>query len=268
MMRSTFKKALFCALLGACAAWVAPAADFYQVRGGIPNSQYYFKANTVGNQYLFFIGNSVLAAAGLKDPKLRYSAQMVKGFKKYFPEASMNETRHTQPGGSWFGLYRCSHGQQVFGEVIASGHLAILDFAADDRGVEIEQVNTSLEGLVRQIVRYRATHSQILIYPQTPEMLQAYREGKTPEIIRVGEQIAGRYGIPSLNLAQYAAEKIIAGEITFAAFSVDGVNPTDAGARIYAEAVAKFVDALLLRRSRWPMKKAPARLCPAGVINS
>lgn len=118
MMRSTFKKALFCALLGACAAWVAPAADFYQVRGGIPNSQYYFKANTVGNQYLFFIGNSVLAAAGLKDPKLRYSAQMVKGFKKYFPEASMNETRHTQPGGSWFGLYRCSHGQQVFGEVI------------------------------------------------------------------------------------------------------------------------------------------------------
>ena len=76
-------------------------------------------------------------------------------------------------------------------------------------------------------------------------MLQAYRAGKTPEYIRVSERIAEHYGIPSLNLAQYAAEKIIAGEISFAAFSADGVNPTDAGAKIYADAVAKFVDALL-----------------------
>jgi len=129
--------------------------------------------------------------------------------------------------------------------VICSGQLAILDLAADDRHADIEQVKTSLEGLVRQIILYRATHSQILVYTLTPEMLQAYQAGKTPEYIRVSEQIAAHYGIPSLNLAQYAAEKIIAGEISFAAFSADGVNPTDAGAKIYAEAVAQFVDALL-----------------------
>ncbi len=245
MMMPAIKKAFFCALLCACVSWVANAAEFYQVRGGIPNSQYFFKANTVGNQYLFFIGNSVLAGTGLKDANLRYSAQMVKGFKKYFPEAGMNETRHMQPGGSWFGLFRCSKGQAVFGEVIASGHLAILDFAADDRSADIEQAKLSLEGLVRQITLYRATHSRILVYTLTPEMLQAYKAGKTPEYIRVSEQIADHYGIPSLNLAQYAAQKIIAGEISFAAFSADGVNPTDAGAKIYAEAVAKFVDALM-----------------------
>ena len=231
MMTPAFKKAFFCVLFSACAPWMAQAADFYQVRGGIPNSQYYFQANTVGNQYLFFIGNSVLAGAGLKDPNLRYSAQMVKGFKKHFPDAAMAETRHMQPGGSWFGLFRCSRGQPVFGEVICSGHLAILDFAADDRNADVEQVKTSLEGLVRQIILYRTTHSQILVYTLTPEMLQAYRAGTTPEYIRVSEQIAAHYGIPSLNLAQYAAEKIIAGEISFAAFSADGVNPTDAGAR-------------------------------------
>jgi lysophospholipase L1-like esterase len=232
------------------------AAEFYQLRGGIPNSQHYFKANTVGNQYLFFIGNSVLAGTGLKDPNLRYSAQMVKGFKKHFPQASMNETRHMQPGGSWFGLFRCSRGQPVFGEVIASGHLAILDFAADDRNADLEQVKTSLEGLVRQIVLYRATHSQILVYTLTPEMLQAYQAGKTPEYIRISEQIAAHYGIPSLNLAQYAATKIIAGEISFAAFSADGINPTDAGAKIYAEAVAQFVDALLTAN---PIPEKPQR---------
>ncbi len=244
-MTSAFKKTLLCALVGTYAPWMAGAADFYQVRGGIPNSQYYFHANSVGNQYLFFIGDSVLAGAGLKDPNLRYSTQMVKGFKKHFPEAAIIETRHVQPGGSWFGQFRCSQGQPVFGEVICSGHLAILDFAAADRNADIEQVKTSLEGLVRQITLYRATHSQILVYTLTPEMFQAYKAGKTPEYIRVSEQIAAHYGIPSLNLAQYAAEKIVAGDISFAAFSADGVNPTDAGAKIYADAVAKFVDALL-----------------------
>jgi len=232
-------------LLGAAGARAEPGADFYQVRGGIPNSQYFFKANTVGNQYLFFIGHSVLAGTGLKDPNLRYSAQMVRGFKTYFPAAAIIETRHMQPGGSWFGQFRCSSGQAVFGEVICSGHLAILDFAAADRQANLAQVKTSLEGLVRQITRYRATHSRILVYTLTPEMLAAYRAGQTPEYIRVCEQIAEHYAMPSLNLAKYAAQKIIAGAISATAFSADGINPTDAGAKIYGEAVGKFVDALL-----------------------
>jgi lysophospholipase L1-like esterase len=244
-MSSTPVIATFCILLGLCPTSVANAADFYQLRGGIPNSQYFFQANTVGNQYLFFLGNSVLAGTGLKDQSLRYSVQMVKGFKKHFPAATITETRHMQPGGSWFGLFRASRGQAVFGEVICSGHLAILDFAADDRGVALERVKTSLEGVVRQVVLYRPTHSQILVYTLTPEILADYRAGKTPEYIRASEQIADHYGIPSLNLARYAADKIIAGEISPNAFSADGINPTDAGAKIYGEAVARFVDALM-----------------------
>jgi lysophospholipase L1-like esterase len=245
MMMTRVKSAFFCALLIASAAWAATEKDYYQIRGGIPNSQYCFQNDRVGNQYLFFIGNSVLAGTGLKDANLRYSAQMVKGFKKHFPQAGMNETRHMQPGGSWFGLYRCSRGQPVFGEVICSGHLAILDFAADDRNADIGLVKAALEGVVRQVTLYRNTHSRILVYTLTPEMLQAYKAGQTPEYIKVSEQIAEHYGIPSLNLAKVAADKILAGELSFEAFSADGVNPTDAGAKIYAEAVAAFTDALM-----------------------
>ncbi len=258
MVTTCVKSLLFGSLLivGAARTAAAAEADYYQTRGGIPNSQYYFKNDTVGNQYLFFIGNSVLAGTGLKDQNLRYSSQMVKGFKKHFPSASVIETRHSQPGGSWFGLYRCSRGQPVFGEVICSGHLAILDFAADDRNTGIGQVRTSLEGLIRQVTLYRATHSRILVYTLTPEMLQAYKAGRTPEYIKVSEQLAEHYGIPSLNLAKYAAEKIIAGEISFEAFSADGINPTDAGATIYADAVAAFVDALMAA-SPVPEKTTP-----------
>lgn len=229
-------------------------ADFYQVRDGIQNSQYYFKANTVGNQYLFFIGNSVLAGQGLKDANLRYSAQMVKGFKKHVPESNPHETRHMQPGGSWFGLYRCSRGQPVFGEVICSGHLAILDFAADDRGADVGQMQTALEGVVRQVVLYRNTHSQILVYTLTPEIFEAYKAGKVPDYIWACEQVAEHYRIPSLNLAKYAAEKILSGVITFEEFSADGVNPTDAGARLYADAVELFTDAVM---TAYPVPEKP-----------
>ena len=235
----------------------SPKSDFFRVRGGIPNSQYFFRDNKAGNQYLFFIGNSVLAGTGLKDPNLRYSARMVKGFKKYFPDAGINETRHMYPGGSWFGLFRCSHGQPVFGEVIFSGHLAILDFAADDRHTEIEQVKCNLEGLIRQITLFRDTHSRMLVYTLTPEILEAYRAGQIPEYIKVSEQLADYYNIPSLNLAKYAAGKIIAGEISADAFSADGINPTDAGAQIYAEAVDKFTEALM---TAYPIPETPQRI--------
>jgi hypothetical protein len=129
----------------------------------------------------------------------------------------------------------------------------------------IEKVKTSLEGLVRQIILYRNTHSQILVYTLTPEMLRAYQVDKTPEYIRVGEQIAEHYGIPSLNSARYAAEKIIAGEISFAAFSADGINPTDAGAKIYAGAVARFLDALL---TAYPVPDKPrGRTLPPSLFS-
>lgn len=245
-------KAVMVLVMAAGTAW--GVADFYQVRDGTQNSQYYFKVNTVGNQYLFFIGNSVLAGQGLKDANLRYSAQMVKGFKKHFPESNPHETRHMQPGGSWFGLYRCSRGQPVFGEVICSGHLAILDFAADDRGADIRQVQTAVEGLVRQVVLYRNTHSQMLVYTLTPEIFEAYKAGKVPDYIWACEQVAEHYRIPSLNLAKYAAEKILSGVITFEEFSADGVNPTDAGARLYADAVELFTDALM---TAYPVPEKP-----------
>jgi len=262
IMRS-IKSAAFFLLTVFCLSVSVFAAEYYEIRDGIPNSQYFLKNDKVGNQYLFFVGNSVLSGTGLKDQNLRYSNQMVEGIKKHFPEASPRETRHMQEGGSWFGLYRISGGQPVFGEVIASGHLAILDFAAGDRGVDIEQAKANVEGVVRQITLYRATHSQILIYTLTPEMLEAYRAGKTPDYIQVSEQIASHYGIPSLNLAKYAADKIIAGEITFNDFSADGINPTDAGAKIYAEAVKTFMDDLM---TAFPVPTQPTkRELPASL---
>lgn len=223
----------------------AGASDFYAVRDGIANSRYFFEKNQVGNQYLFFIGDTVLAGEGLKDGNLRYSGVMSRCFRKHYPDAGIIETRHCQPGGSWFARFRTSGGQAVFGEVICSGHLAILDFAAGDRFTNEKNVRRQVEEMLRQVVKYRNTHSTIIVYTLTPEIFAAYDAGRTPGYIRWCEEVAEHYGVPSVNLAKVAAEKILAGELTYSEFTQDGVNPTDAGAKIYSEAVEKFVDALM-----------------------
>ncbi len=243
---------------------VSADADYYRIRNGVQNSQHFWKNDRVGNQYVFFLGNSVLAGAGLKDGNLRYSARMIQGVMRHFPDAKPNEVRQPYPGGSWFSIYRSSGGQPVFGEKICSGHLAVLDFAADDRRVPPEEAKLNIEGIVRQVILYRATHSVILVYTLTPEMLEAYKTGQTPAYIAVSEQIADHYGIPSLNLAKYAADRILAGALSFDAFSADGVNPTDAGAKLYAEATDAFMDALL---TAFPVpEKAAPRKLPAPLF--
>ncbi|MDA3924843.1 MAG: hypothetical protein PF904_09115 [Kiritimatiellae bacterium] len=265
MIANRLIKSIFLMSLFACAALTTTASDFYEIRNGVQNSQHFWKNDRVGNQYLFFLGNSVIDATGLKNKNLRYSYRMIQGIKKHFPNAKPNEVRQPYPGGSWFSLYRSSRGQPVFGEKICSGHLAVLDFTADDRAVPINEAKLNIEAMLRQVTLYRSTHSTILVFTLTPDMLKAYKAGNIPEYIKVSEQIADHYGIPTLNLAKYAANKIIAGEISFKDFSADGINPTDAGAKIYAEATDKFMDALLTAfpvPDKVTRKKLPKPLFP------
>ena len=265
MTVNCFLKTISSVLLIACSTLTSLAANFYEIRNGVQNSQHFWKNDRVGNQYVFFLGNSVINGTGLKDKNLRYSYRMIQGIKKHFPAAGPNEVRQPYPGGSWFSIYRSSRGQPVFGEKICSGHLAVLDFAADDRAVPINEVKLNIEAILRQVTLYRSTHSTILVYTLTPEMLEAYKAGKTPEYIKVSEQVAAHYGVSTLNLAKYAADKIIAGTLSFKDFSADGINPTDAGAKIYAEATDKFMDALLTAfpvPEKVTRKKLPKPLFP------
>lgn len=230
---------------------------FFNVRNGIPNSQYFLKLNQTGNQYLFFIGSDLLDGPGLANPNNRWSAQMTRCLKSFFPDSNIIETRHPQPGGSWFAQYRTSGGQAVFGEVICSGHLVVLELAVGDQGVDQIHAQRQIEGLIRQVYQYRATHSIIVVYALTPELLAAYREGKEPEYVAWSEKIMENYGIPSLNLAKFVSDKIAAGEISAEDFSKDGVHPTDAGQKLYGDAISEFMNALI---EATPIPEKPARI--------
>lgn len=244
-MKLTHLTAALGLLLSLVFVSVLQAEDgFFSVRNGIPNSQYFFKLNKTGNQYIFYVGSDLMNGSGLSSTK-SWSKQMTDCFHVYFPDSHIIETRHPQPLGSWFAQYRTSGGQAVFGEVICSGHLCVLELAVGDQGVDEKHVNRQIEGILRQINHYRATHSTIMVYALTPELFEAYKAGREPQYITWCEKIADHYGIPTLNLAKYAAEKILAGEIKLEDFTTDGIHPTDAGEKIYNEAIGQFVDALM-----------------------
>ncbi len=81
----------------------------------------------------------------------------------------------------------------------------------------------------------------VFLYGLCREHLAAYKEGRLPPTIQWHEKIAQHYGIPSVNMGQFAAKKILAGELTFEAFSKDGIHPTDRGHAIYAEAIKPLI---------------------------
>ncbi|MBQ2822834.1 MAG: SGNH/GDSL hydrolase family protein [Thermoguttaceae bacterium] len=230
---------------------------FFRVRNGIPNSQYFLKQNQTGNQYLFFIGSDLLNGDGLSNPNERWSSQLTRCLNEFFPDSRIIETRHPQPGGSWFAQYRTSGGQAVFGEVICSGHLAILELAVGDQGIDQIHAQRQIEGLIRQINQYRATHSVIVIYSLTPELFAAYQAGKEPEYVVWSERIMEHYGIPSLNLAKFISQKIMTGKISAEEFSKDGIHPTDAGQKLCGEAIREFTTALI---EEFPTPENPVRI--------
>ena len=241
-------------VLAAAIAAAANAADCWKIRGGIPNSQYFFKLDRAGNQYIFFIGDLAQCPKGLH-PSLRYTRVMTDAVKKRFG-GSPREVPQPMDGGTWFAQYRCAWGKPVFGERICSGHLAVVGLAGGDVGVDPDQAEMQLENLLRQIVRYRATHSRILVHTLAPGFLDDYLAGRTPEWIKRAERLADHYNIPSLDLAKVAADAIRSGKISKAEFSADGVVPSTAGAKIWSEAAGRFMDELL---AAFPVPEKPAR---------
>ena len=251
-MRPSMKTCLSWALL--CAGLAASAAEPWTIRDGVPNAEYFLQKNQVGNQYIFFIGGDTLAGKGLRDANLRYSRTMIEAMKRHFGGNPI-EIRQSNDGGTWYAQYRCAWGQAVYGEMICSGHLAVIDLLEQEHDVDPHQSEIHLEGLLRQIVRYRATHSRIMVYSPAAWLVKDYLAGKTPDAIARAERLAAHYGVATLDLARAVAEGVKAGRLTLADFPETGGMSDQAGTYCNSS-VNAFMDKLLTAH---PVPKAPAR---------
>lgn len=231
----------------------AHAAEFFQLRDGLPN--FFKKVGTPREEpvRVSFFGGSITAGAGASDPKFSYRSLLTDWMKRQYPKAKIQPFNAAIGGtGSWLGAYRCwdDVGYQ-------RPDLVIVEFAVNDGGVPENEVLANMEGIVRKLRVNTPSKPDILfVYTMVTGQLEEFKRGELPATTRYHEKIAEHYGIPSVAMSRYAADQIIAGKLTAEQFAKDSVHPTDAGYALYLEALkAYFEKAVTVSSEAKPLPK-------------
>jgi acyl-CoA thioesterase I len=177
-----------------------------------------------------YLGGSIAAGTGASNPeKSSYRALVTDWLKKRYPKSQITEINAAVVGtGSLYGALRARR------DVIAfKPDLVFIDFTIDDAGEEEGSVKKAIEGLLRQL----------LIIPQPPEILMLYTTTAKRDVANDWhESIAGYYQVPSIDLQTELNAAIDAGKIKPSEFWLkDGVNPSEAGHKFYAEQITELL---------------------------
>jgi len=224
------------------------AASVVAERGGLPN---FFRKlskaqrgekNEQGEAIqsrVVYLGGSITAGAGASKPGLCYRDLLTAHLRSLYPQAQLWETNAAIGGTtSWLGAFRLK--SDVFDHWVPTD-LVIIEFAVNDGSSPEPQVYASMEGIVRQLLAQNPTCDILFVYTLAKDQLDAYKKGELPDRIKWHEKIAEHYGIPSVNLSQFIAQKVLANELPFEEFAKDGVHPTDKGYALYMEALTPFI---------------------------
>ena len=172
--------------------------------------------------------------------------------------------------GSWWAAFCAARGQAVYGQHLPAA-IMFVEVATDDWDATEDQVCAAMEGLVRQLWTTYPITELVFLYGLRKDDLEAYKAGRLPPVIQWHEKVAGHYGIPSVNMGQFVAQKILAEELTLEAFSKDGVHPTPRGHALYAEAVKPLIAQCkaAFRPEQGPPKRVlPPALSPAPMVKA
>ena len=209
-------------------------------REGCPNAFAKFKASQETKAFtkIRFLGGSITEGAGASKPEFCYRSLAMKQLRADFPGATLAENNAAIGGtGSWLGVFRT--GGDVFDGDAA---LIFVEFAVNDGGQSEAEVLASMEGIVRRIGSRNPTADIVFLYTLAKNHLDDYANGRLPPTVRYHEKIAEHYGITSVNMGEFAAKKIQAGELAFEDFAGDDVHPTDKGYALYMEALKPFFE--------------------------
>ncbi|MCI0661759.1 MAG: GDSL-type esterase/lipase family protein, partial [Acidobacteria bacterium] len=177
-----------------------------------------------------YLGGSQTAGIGASNPeRTSYRVLVTEWLRKKYPKSQLTEINAAVGGtGSLYGALRARR------DVIAfKPDLVLIDFAINDANEDEGSAKKAIEGLLRQL----------LIVPQPPEILLLYSTTAKRDVRNEWcESIAAYYQVPSINLQDQLGALIDSGKVKPSDFWRDGVNPSDAGHRIYAELITNFLD--------------------------
>ncbi|TAH08999.1 MAG: SGNH/GDSL hydrolase family protein [Sphingobacteriia bacterium] len=172
-----------------------------------------------------FIGGSITQAEhGWRDHTFTW-------FKKQYPAIAFKQINAAIGGtGSDLGVYRLS--EQV---LKYKPDLLFVEFAVNDYDFSRTSILRSMEGIVRKTIIANSATDICFVYTITSDMYELYKKDSTPHTVKIMEEIADHYKIPSVNLGLnitrlvntkqlfLTGNKPVLNDSIF--FSADGVHP-------------------------------------------
>jgi lysophospholipase L1-like esterase len=170
--------------------------------------------------------------------------------RELFPKLSIVEIPAGLPGtGSDLGA--CRLGYDVLRH---RPDLIFVEFAVNDAATPPEQIERTMEGIVRQVWRADPHTDLCFVYTVSAPGLPDLEAGRFPPAAHAMEAVADRYGIPSIHFGVEVARRVAASSLVFKApaapddartFSLDGVHPSAAGHRLYFDVLKRSLPPLL-----------------------
>jgi sialidase-1 len=222
--------------------YLPQSRTYFTLRTGLHNTAARL-AEKNGAATVAFLGGSITASNGWRDDVERRLTER-------FPHTRFTFVRAGIPS-----LGSVPHAFRLERDVLSAGRidLCFVEAAVNDptNFTPPERMVRGMEGVVRHLRRVNPRGDIVHLHFAMPEHLADYRSGKTPEVIRQHERVAARYGNPSLDLAREVTERIAAGEFDWDRDFKD-LHPAPFGHRLYADSIARLLDAALRPPTRAP----------------
>ncbi len=217
-------------------AYVLPDGhEYFKLRDGLANCRAKFEQDKRGR--VVFLGGSITFNPGWREEVMKYLRQR-------FPATQFEFVAAGVPS-----LGSVPHAFRLEREVLAGGPVdlifveaAVNDHNYDTYGNRSELAMRGMEGVVRHLRQANPMTDVVELHFVHDQHLQTFHEGKTPYTIAAHEQVAARYGCPSLDLAREVYDRINAGEFTWAEDFRD-IHPSPYGQLLYADSITRMLDA-------------------------
>jgi len=215
--------------------WVLPMGrEYFERRDGLGNSRMKFEREQTGR--VAFLGGSITFNPGWRDAVRRYL------------EARFPATRFDFIAAGVPSLGSVPHAFRLERDVLSRGPVDLLfvEAAVNDHNYDglpnaAALAVRGMEGVVRHVRRASPLTDIVELHFVHDQHLGAWGRDQTPYTIAAHERVAERYGCPSLNLSREVAERIVAGEFTWAGDFRD-LHPSPYGQLVYANSITRLLD--------------------------
>ncbi len=205
--------------------------DYFKLRSGLANAR--IKFERAKQARVVFLGGSITFNEG-------WRGQVCADLQARFPR-----TKFAFVNAGVASLGSTPHAFRFARDVLEGGTVDLLfvEAAVNDacNGQTPVEMLRGMEGVVRQARLADPRMDIVMLQFADLGKLDEIGQGRTPTVIECHEKVAEYYGVPSLDLAKEVAERIHAGEFSWAKDFRD-LHPSPFGSAVYARAIGRLLD--------------------------